>query len=587
MKVSARWFISLILVCQLGCSRSTNVEDHVAEPTDPKQNLERQATVDLVNDAVENLPRKAQPGDWFTDVTATSGVTFTHRNGRESGRYLMIESFGGGVCLVDFDLDDRSDLFFSGGGTISADEPAEIKGLPCGLYRNEGEIRFSDVSASASVDVAIGYSQGCAVTDYNVDGFPDLFVCCYGMSRLFRNQGDGTFELVEEHKLPTKGWGTAAAFGDQNQDGFPDLMLARYTDWSLEKDVVCHDSNGERDLCGPTSYPGTPCQFFKNQGDGSFIDQSEQIGIEDGVHGLGVIVSDLNDDGFLDFYVSSDAMLNHLYMGGAEFLEEKGLVAGVACGEWGQPEAGMGLDIGDYNGDGLADIFVTNFENEDNSLYRNLGAGQWIHHSVPTGVSSVSRRRVGFGNCMQDFDGDGWLDLFILNGNSIYTTAETPYHQSAQMLQNQDGMRFEEISEIAGPYFAELHSGRGCAAGDLDNDGALDLVTVLMNEPVRVLQNRNQNDHYVSLKLIATHGERDATGAKIEFDSASHTLARWITKGTSFFSQNDSRVLIPVQSDLGEVEIRVQWPGRKREVFRKLRTGQTHQLVEGEGDDLP
>lgn len=587
MKAPARWFFSFILVFQLSCSRTTNVEDRVAQTTNLEQQLELQTKVEPANEAVENLPRKAQPGDWFADVTASSGVTFTHRNGRAAGRYLTIESNGGGVALIDFDLDDFSDLFFTGGGTISADEPVEIKGLPCGLFRNEGEFRFSDVSAPASVDAQIGYSQGCAVTDYDVDGFPDLLVCCYGVCRLFGNQGDGTFQLVDEQKLPTEGWGTAAAFGDQNQDGFPDMMLARYTDWSLEKNVICYDLHGKQDLCGPSAYGGITCQFFRNLGDGSFVDKSEQVGIKDGVHGLGVIVSDLNDDGHLDFYVSSDAMPNHLYMGGPEFFEEKGLIAGVASGEWGQPEAGMGLDVGDYNGDGLADIFVTNFENEDNSLYRNLGGGQWIHNSVSTGISSISRRRVGFGVCMQDFNGDGWLDLFILNGNAIYTTGETPYRQPAQLLHNQGGVRFEEISDVAGPYFAENHSGRGCAAGDLDNDGALDLVTVLMNEPIRILKNRNQPENFVHLKLIATRGERDATGAKIEFDSASHTLVRWITKGTSFFSQNDSRILIPVQPDIGEVEIRVQWPGRGREVFRKLRTVQTHQLIEGQGDVLP
>jgi hypothetical protein len=405
--------------------------------------------------------------DYFLDITESSGAAFTHRNGREAGRFLMIESFGGGAALVDYDRDDDMDIFVTGGGDISREDPLVIRGRPSGLFRNQGDFRFSAVAEEAGIDGPVDYSQGCAVGDFNSDGFPDLFVGCYGQSRLYGNRGDGTFGEISMADLPAQGWTTAAAFGDVDRDGHPDLMLARYTDWTPDRDIACYDKNDRRDLCGPTSYPGTLCQFWHNAGNGAFEDWSERVGLKDVVHGLGVAATDLNDDGFLDFYVSSDALPNQLYLGNAEAtLHECGVAAGVAVGEWGQPEGSMGIGVGDYDGDGAPDLVVTNFENEDNSLYRNLGNGQWVHRSVAAGLAGVSRRLVGFGTSLADFDGDGWLDLFILNGNPIYETAETPYCQPAQLFRNGEGRRFDDVSQQAGPYFDEVHSGRGSAVGD-------------------------------------------------------------------------------------------------------------------------
>src|SRR5579872_6152880 len=363
-------------------------------------------------------------GEWFEDVTARSGVEFSCRNGREAERFYLIESFGGGVAMVDFDLDGDMDLFFTGGGTISGDSPVQIGGLRPALYRNSGGWQFKNVASAAGFTVAPDYSQGCTATDFNIDGFPDIFVCCYGQSRLYRNQGDGTFAApLDETELPARGYGTAAAFGDFDRDGLPDLLLAQYFDWSPEVDVACYGAHGVRDLCGPTSYSTTSCRFFRNSGDGSFEDWSERVGMRGNVRGLGVAAMDFNSDGWLDFFVASDETPNHLYLGGPELpLEEGAVLAGVAVGEWGRPQGSMGVAVGDYDGDGLADLWITNFASEDDSLYRNLGDGLFMHATTAVGLSGVNRLLVGFGTSLTDFDGDGWLDIFVLNGHTLYHT---------------------------------------------------------------------------------------------------------------------------------------------------------------------
>ncbi|MGE5193601.1 MAG: CRTAC1 family protein [Deltaproteobacteria bacterium] len=528
----------------------------------------------------------ARPDDWFEDLTGRTGIDFAHRNGREAGRFFFIESFGGGVAMVDYDRDGDIDLFFTGGGTISAESPVRISGLPSALFRNDGDWRFADASVPAGFGEAPDYSQGCAVTDFDADGFPDLLVCCYGRSRLYRNRGDGTYAGdADDAGLPSREWHTAAAFGDIDRDGLPDLFLARYTDWSPERDVVCK-MHRTRDLCGPSSYAGTTCQFFHNCGDGRFEDWSARVGLQGNVHGLGVVAADFNGDGRVDFYVASDETPKHLYLGTPENdFREAGAAAGVAVGELGQNEGSMGVDVGDYNGDGRPDIFVTNFENEDCSLYRNLGDGLFLHSTVAAGLSGRSRRRVGFGTALTDFNGDGWLDLFVLNGNPIYTTADTPFKQAPQLFLNRQGRRFENISDQGGPYFREEHSGRGAAAGDLDDDGAPDLVTVLMNEPVRILANRLRPRNFIGVELRARGGEPDATGARLTAEFDGRRLVRFVARGTSYFSQPDPRFLFPLSPETERADVIVEWPGRAAEVFRGLKARGKHVLVEGRGEN--
>jgi hypothetical protein len=244
----------------------------------------------------------------------------------------------------------------------------------------------------------------------------------------------------------------------------------------------------------------------------------------------------------------------------------------------------MGVDIGDYNGDGLPDIWVTNFENEDNSLYRNLGDGLFMHATVAAGLSGVSRMHSGFGTSLADFDGDGWPDIFVLNGNPIYRIAQSPYQQPPQLFRNLQGRRFENVSAHGGGFFREQHSGRGSAVGDLDNDGRPDLVAMPMNEPVRILRNRLPPQQFVRIELRARQGEPDATGARVRVLFGDRSVAQFIVRGSGFFSQSDPRLLFAVDPQASVIEATVDWPGRGAEVFRDLAVCRSHRLVEGRGE---
>lgn len=533
---------------------------------------------------VEPPPAGIQSNDWFEDVTDRTGVRFTYQNGRESGRLYMIESFGGGVAAIDFDRDGDIDLFITGGGTISAQVAGKVSGLRSALYRNAGDLQFVDATVSGRLDNPSDYSQGCAVIDFDVDGFPDVFVCCYGRSRLYQNLGDGTYlEIEDYYTSPTKNWHTAASFADFDQDGLPDLFVARYAEWSPDRDVKC-STKGLRDLCGPSSYAGTICQVLHNSADGTFEDWSQRFGLQGNVHGLAVVAADLNLDGHVDFYVASDVTPNQLYLGGGTLpLSERGAPAGVAFNEWGQSEGSMGVDVADYDGDGRPDLFVTNFELEDNALYHNEGNGLFLYASAAAGLAGVSRMRVGFGTSLADFDSDGRPDLFVLNGNPIYAAAETPYKQRPQLFRNVGG-RFEDISDQGGTFFRESHSGRGNATADLDDDGALDLITVQMNDPVRVLRNRQAPPNYVRVHLRAVRGEPDATGAWVSTTYDGRQLVQYATRGTGFFSQSDPRMIFPAEAGKLTADVTVHWPGRGQEAFRNLEVRQSHLLVEGRGD---
>ena len=247
----------------------------------------------------------------------------------------------------------------------------------------------------------------------------------------------------------------------------------------------------------------------------------------------------------------------------------------------------MGVDVGDYDGNGLPDLFVTNFENEDHSLFKNLGEGQFMHVSAAVGLSGTSRIRSGFGTSFIDFDSDGWLDLFVFNGNPIYRIAQSPFKQRPQLFRNQAGHRFENVSERGGAFFREVHSGRGSAVGDLDDDGALDLVVVPINDPVRILRNRFPPANFVRVELIARRGEPDSTGARVTAEFDGRPLVRFVVRGGGFYSQSDPRIVFPVVNGQADVEVIVDWPGRSREVFSRLAVRKTHVLIEGRGEATP
>lgn len=518
------------------------------------------------------------PEDWFEDRTAASQVDFRYSNGREAGRFTILETVGGGVGIVDYDLDGQPDLFCVGGGTI--DPVTSVpSGRSCGLFRNIDGDRFRDVTAGSRLNPATDYSHGCVSGDVNSDGFPDVLITCYGQNSLLLNQGDGTFvDSTEESGLRGAAtWNTAAAWGDVNRDGALDLYVAGYVDW-VPSDVR------NTEVPAPQNYRPAPDHLYLNTGDGQFADVSDRAGVRKDGMGMGVIAADVNEDQRIDFYVANDVVENHLYLGtDGDTLREVGAVAGVAFNELGSPEGSMGVDCADVNGDGHADLLVTNFEREDNSLYLHLGEGQFQHATAAFRLAGICRPQVKFGTGLRDFDGDGWLDLFVVSGHVRYQPRGQSFEQLSTLCRNDRGTGFVEVTKSGGTWFRAVHAARGTATGDLDGDGGLDLVVSSLTEPVAILHNRQPPSNWVQARLVGTRSPRTPIGSRVSLSAFGRECVRTITSGAGYLSHSDEATLIAVEPKRSTVEITVTWPSGVVEIFRGLPTQRESVLVEGRG----
>lgn len=577
-----RYLAGLMLTVLLaGCNREPVVGKPPAREVIPASSI---ASTSAPATAAGAPARRApRPTDWFEDMTSQTGVDFTYHTGRETQKYAMVESFGGGVAVFDFDNDGDADLLFTGGGQISPS--LEITGRAPGLFRNDGDWKFVNVTAAAGLSLPTDYSHGITVGDFNADGFSDLYFTCYGHSHLYHNDGAGWFrEITTEAQLPLNGWRTAATWADVDRDGLPDLYVAGYVEWQPDPTQFCGDLQKKiRDVCMPRELPPTADRLFHNNGDGTFQDITPQAGLRRDGKGLGVIAADVDRNGWIDFYLANDVENNFLYLGGpGGKLEEVGAGRGVSGNEYGIPEGSMGVDFADVNGDGFGDLLVTNYEQEDNSLYRNDGSGNFTHATVALGLGGSSRPWVGFGTGFVDFDSDGWLDLFVMNGHVTYHVRTSAFEQPALLYRNISGQRLQEISDQGGPWFSVPHVARGAATGDLNNDGSPDLVVVEQDAPVTILRNRNAAKHWVSVRLRGVKSDPDAIGAEVSLTFGGRKLTRFIRGGGSYLSTFDARQLFPL-TGADNVQVRVRWLGGAEEVFSDLSPGTTHTLVEGRG----
>ena len=549
----------------------------ITEPASPQLNSADETT------ATPTVARDALPEDWFEDVTDRSGIQFSYQNGREGGLFTIVETVGGGVAMIDYDQDGDLDLFFPGGGKI-AGPPPSFEGRPSALYRNDGDWQFVDVTAQAGLDQPGDYSLGCSVADYDRDDFPDLLVTCYGRSRLYRNDRKGGFEdATTESRLLLDGFYTAAAWADVDRDGWPDLYVTGYVQCAGDEDKQCIESLRKiRDTCGPLHFPAQSDRLYRNDHDGTFDDITATMGLSDKGKGLGVVAADFDQNGWIDFFVANDTVANQLYLRQPDApFDESGLVAGVAVGYAGNPEGSMGADVGDFDGDGRGDLFVTNYEVEDNALYRATGDASFSNRTLQANLGDVCRRYVGFGTGLVDFDLDGWLDLFVINGSVHYVTGRTPYAQPSFVFRNLGG-RFENVSAAAGPYFSEEHVGRGAAVGDLDDDGALDLVIVHQNSPVTLLRNRLNQRNWLRVTLRGVASIPNAVGATATMEYEGRKIVRHVRGGAGYLSHFDQRILFPAGDDQPK-QIAIRWPSGETELFNNVPVRETTELVEGTG----
>jgi enediyne biosynthesis protein E4 len=541
--------------------------------------------------------RSDQPGV-FTDMTAASGIDFTYRNGEEADQLTILESLGGGAALFDFDGDGLLDVFVTGGGHFDGPDKNQIRGYPGRLYKNLGGWRFRDVTKEVGLDQPLFYTHGCAVADFDNDGWPDLLVTGYGRLVLYRNREGKRFEDVTELAGMKDNrelhWSTSAAWGDFNGDGYPDVFIAHYVDWSFRNHPTCQGAGPKGlDVCTPKAFNPLPQQVYLNNGNGTFREASRDAHLKPG-KGLGVLAVDIDQDGKLDVYLVNDTMEKHLYRnkGGGQF-EEVGRSRGAALTEMGGGTGSMGVDAADYDGSGHFSLWVTNYQQESHDLYRNQGNGFFQHMSRRAGITAIGLDFVGFGTGFIDYDLDGAEDIFISNGHVMrYPAAPSTLAQRAVLLRNlrrpgqpSAQVRFQEVSDHCGPYFHGVHRGRGVAFGDLDNDGRTDIVVSHCNEPVVLLRNTLESgNHWLGFRLIG-NPNRDAVGAVLTLDFEGQKLVRSVKGGGSYLSASDPRILFGLGRATKVDGLTVRWPSGKLQKWDGTSLGVDRYLVLREGEN--
>jgi hypothetical protein len=521
----------------------------------------------------------------FLDVTKGSGLDFTYRNGSEADQYTILESIGGGVALLDFDGDGLMDVFVAGGGFFAGSDQHDIVGQGNRLYKNLGGCRFQDVTQAVGLDRPVFYTHGCAVADYDRDGWPDLLVTGWNRLALYHNEPDGRggrhfVEVTRRAGLAENLWTTSAAWGDIDGDGYPDLYLCQYVDWSWTNNPNCPGLTGSfgREICPPQKFKGLPHVLYHNNGDGTFTDVSRSAGLcpytadpirnrEPG-NGLGVIMVDVDGDGKPDIYVANDGVDSFLYMnrssGGTLRLKEEGLLRGVSRGDNSAPNGSMGVDAADYDASGRPSLWVTNFENQYHALYRNRGQGHFVFSTLAAGIGAIGQRYVGFGTVFVDLDNDGREDLVVSNGHVFRHPKAVTVAQLPILLRNQGNGRFNDIANAGGEYFSNKHVGRGLAVGDLDNDGWPDLIVSHVNAPLAILRNAGGKAHWLGLDL---HGRkyRDIVGSRVIVTVDGRRLTRFVKGGGSYCSANDQRLLFGLDKSDHVDSVEVVWSWGKSE----------------------
>jgi len=523
----------------------------------------------------------------FTDITQEAGIAWRHFGGESPDRFL-IETMGGGVAFLDFDTDGRQDIFFvNGGETPHGKSPVPVRNA---LYRNLGDGKFEEVAAKAGVDRLDFYGMGIAVGDFDNDGHADLFITGFPSCALFHNNGNGTFAEVTDKagvKNPAR-WAASAAWFDYDRDGYLDLVVTNYVRFSFDDRKKC-EVNGMRSYCEQLAYQGMPLTLYHNNRDGTFTDVSAQSGLEKLVgRGLGVVAIDVNDDGWTDLFIARDASPNLLLINQHDgtFKDIAG-EAEVAYNEHGVAKAGMGVDAGDANGDGLPDFVVTNFNDQYHSLFVGSKSLPYQDRTVASHLAALTKSYVGWGVKFLDYDNDGNLDLMFINGHinqAIETTrADVSYRQPPLLLRGLSDGTFQDMRNSAGQVFTSGYLGRGLAAADFDNDGDLDLAFTRLHGPPVLLRNDiGQQNSWIGFELQGTISNRDAIGAKIIVTSGGRRRVRWTTGGSSYLSAHDKRVLVGLGPEASgkPVSAEIVWPRGRVQRLSSLEPGRYHRIVE-------
>ncbi|MBL8150485.1 MAG: CRTAC1 family protein [Blastocatellia bacterium] len=553
--------ISLLIVCLLA---AVSIGQKVQEPT---------------------------PSIAFSDISESSGVSSFQHVGGVKKRYI-IDTTSSGVGFIDYDRDGWVDIYFVNGGDqeILQSKKAPVKNR---LFRNNHNNTFTDVTEKAGVGGNGSLGQGVSVADFNNDGLDDIYVTNFGSNILYKNNGDGTFtDVAAKAGVTDPRWSTGSAFGDYDGDGDLDLFVANYVDIDINK-MPEPGGNGSIQanycmyrglpvICGPRGLKGAGDSLFKNNGDGTFTDVSKQAGVDDAklLYGFQPSWIDYDNDGDLDIFVSNDSTGNYLYRnnGNGSFTDVS-YTSGVAVNEEGRQQACMGVAWGDFNNDGLMDLYLTNFSDDTNTLYQNDGGGNFTDITFQSGHGQITLPYLGWGAFFFDFDNDGDLDIFAANGH-IYPEVDkqqigTSFKQRNLLFENDGKGKFTEIGLKSGKGFEIKKSFRGAAYADIDNDGDLDVVVNAMDDtPLLIRNDAGKSNNWISLKLLGTKSNRSAIGTKVRLRIGSTWQTAVVMSGTSYLSQNDQRIHFGLGKATKIDEVEITWPSGTKTKLTDLKPNQ-------------
>jgi len=541
-------------------------------------------------------PSRAAQGEGssvqFVDITQAAGIRFVHFSAPE--KKYIVESMSGGLGLFDYNNDGYLDIYFTNCLTVDAgDDP---KKAPSALYRNNGDGTFTDVTEGSGLAYP-GWAHGVAAGDYDGDGWADLYVTCLGPNRLYHNNGDGTFtDVTAKAGVDDTRWSAGAAFGDYDNDGDLDLFVSNYVDFQLSdlpefgKGKFCN-YRGVPVQCGPRGLPGAGDSLFRNNGDGTFANVTKEAGVTDpeGRYGLTALWSDLDADGWIDLYVDNDAWPNFLYKNNRDgTFTENAFFAGCAVGEDGNEQGSMGLTIGDYNHDGLLDIYITNFSDEYNTLYRQEGEMTFADVSYAAKVAQPTLPFVGWSTKFFDYDNDGWVDLLVVNGH-VYPQMEnaslgTTYMQRKLLFRNNREGSFSEVAASAGEALMVRQVSRGVGFGDLDNDGDIDAVVNNLDGTPMILRNDGGNrNNWINIRTVGAKLNPQGLGARVKVVAGDLVQVDEVRSGGSYISQNDTRLHFGLEKRDRVDLIEVHWPGGQVDRAENINANQFVTIQEAKG----
>jgi enediyne biosynthesis protein E4 len=532
---------------------------------------------------------QAPPAVQFTDVAAASGISFQHVNGASADRHLY-EIMSGGGAFLDYDEDGWQDVVLVDGGSLT--DPAMARTARHRLYRNRGNGTFEDVTASSGITHR-EYGMGACAADYNDDGWIDLYVTNVGPNILYQNKAGKSFTDVTKTAgvAGASVFGASCAFADVDRDGDVDLFVVNYVDSRVDNNIFCGDAGRKfRIYCHPLTFAPLRNVLYRNNGNGTFTDIGKEAGISDHRgNGLGVVFGDYDDDGWPDGFVANDTTPNFLFHNdrGRTFTQVA-LGAGVSVASDGNPRAGMGTDVGDYDGDGDLDLFVSNHELEAHTLFRNVGKGLFEDMTFPSGVGSATLPYVGFGAVFLDYDNDADLDLGIVNGHVMnspgHVRAGAKEAQRKLLLRNGGGGRLTDVGRQSGSGFAAEKVGRTLVAGDIDNDGDLDLLITNNGGAVDLLRNDGGTGNgAVLIRLAGTRSNRSAVGGRVRLTAGGATQVREVKAGSSYLGQNDLRVHFGLGKAARIDRLAIRWPNGQEEIVDGAAVNQILTVTEGKG----